>query len=76
MFSEVDLNVIQAEFSILNKNYLIVMSKHVRGTVLQLINLHNEGEVELEFNLDDMIGYSHKDLFKKEFTFVKFVSFS
>ena len=55
MFSERDIEVIQAEFSILNKNYLIVMSKNAKGTVLQLVNLHDEGKVELEFNLDDMM---------------------
>jgi hypothetical protein len=55
VFSERDMEVIQAEFSILNKNYLIVMSKNAKGTVLQLVNLHDEGKVELEFNLDDMI---------------------
>ena len=54
MFSERDIEVIQAEFSILNKNYLIVMSKNAKGTVLQLVNLHDEGKVELEFNLDVM----------------------
>lgn len=55
MFSEREMEVIQAEFSILNKNNLIVMSKNAKGTVLQLVNLHDEGKVELEFNLDDMI---------------------
>lgn len=30
------------------------MSKNAKGTVLQLVNLHDEGKVELEFNLDVM----------------------
>jgi hypothetical protein len=49
------MEVIQAEFNILNKNYLIVMSKNAKGNVLQLINLQKQGNIELEFNLDDMI---------------------
>lgn len=35
------LDVIQAEFTMLNKNNLLVLGKNEKGTVLQLINLHD-----------------------------------
>lgn len=41
------LEVIQAEFNMLNKNHLLVMGKDAKGTVLQLVNLHDEGLVEI-----------------------------
>lgn len=37
-----------------------MLSRGDKGTILQLVNMHDDGNIEVEFNLDKMIAKEHK----------------
>lgn len=55
-----EIEILQAEFSHLNKNNVYLMGVKKQRTVFQIINLLEEGQpVETEYDLESMVNQKH-----------------